>query len=546
MNGPCVALTLRLVLDRGTYGWEEQRTVGLEGADGCTAWEVALPDGAYLSDLSGWVLTPDGRRERLRSDRILTGPPAPDGARTARILLPELDGGGLAELRFLRLLTDPVDWSLNTGGAAFTEVRPPKGATLTGDGWKLDGRWWWFDGDAPPLTLTHTWAATSPALTPPVDRTDLSADEATTLLAGVVPLGRAWDGPSPLAGRAALARGAADDRGLAATFAALTGGLTTDPRPPQPPTEATWSVDVRVLLPPGEPRTALASPRAEVRFHATATLPDDGHATALALPLPADRLSVLADLPDDGTVRVSGDTAFLVAPPGTTTFTATLHTPLRDLWGALPWGAKVGTGRVSQTARDGSEVDVGELVVDPDGTWRLVRVGEVSLATDRAAVEAALVRRRAYASLPEPAIPLRMVSHKANWEAVGLIPAWIHERALPAPLDLPPAKVRPLVRARNAGLLTEHELATIAARFAEQLAVSADVVLVAADGPGAAVVPVGYDRALVRLTLGDEVRWLDPACASCIPFTVRPELVGRPAFGAGLDRVPDLPVPPAE
>ena len=53
--------------------------------------------------------------------------------------------------------------------------------------------------------------------------------------------------------------------------------------------------------------------------------------------------------------------------------------------------------------------------------------------------------------------------------------------------------------------------------------------------------PDAYPEALVKIDFEGETGWIDPGCAQCAPFEIRPELLGADALGFGVTETP----PPA-
>jgi len=201
----------------------------------------------------------------------------------------------------------------------------------------------------------------------------------------------------------------------------------------------------------------------------------------------------------------------------------------------------------------GPDPDVPTQLVTParvqrDGSgWWIEAWGEQPLITDRARVLASLNARFNRRSLPEPGLPMRLRNRLAGWELAAELPDVLRERAVVAPLPGgDPLWPRRLHKARGTGVVSPVEAALITRLYAMQAKLDATWVLTRAQGApqGPELCAPTYTHMLVKLTYQGETRWLDPACEACAPFQVRPELLGQPALGRGVDRTPE-PVPGA-
>jgi hypothetical protein len=482
------------------------------------------------------VISATGRSRALDPARVEIVEATPDGERTIRVHLEDIDGGGLAELRVDRLHDRPGDltWRPAEWGAAAASLRIARGLTPAQvDGLKEDGAWLFTSSVAPTdlAVIPHPWAADAPPLSPGwTAQRDLSLPAALDVLARLVRAPVGLDGDAPLSGEPALARGAIDARGAALTLASLTAEGPT-------PVDlsgftATWG-GVAVPLPAGLASPPLSWTFTPVIDRRAATLTTrlttsrDAPATAAVaffrLP-PGSSARVLSEGVD---WRISDAALWLVLPPGVAEASVELTEPLTDAWGELPVPATL--------AADADPT----FTQDRPGQWRLTSFGDRPGLTSRSRLVEELERRRVLASFPEPALPLGARRLEA-WELVASLPGLLSGRAATADLAQPPGRLRPLYRARRTGVLSEAEAAAILTVYARQARLEADTVLVHLGEP-APVDPSGFVHALSRVRIGDEVRWLDPGCAGCAPFEVRPALWGRPALGA-VDATPAVPM----
>jgi len=189
----------------------------------------------------------------------------------------------------------------------------------------------------------------------------------------------------------------------------------------------------------------------------------------------------------------------------------------------------------------------GTVVDDGAGAWHLASWGDTPVIPDRDRLVAGLEHRFDARSMPEPALPTRMKFAKASWELATELRPTLWDRARVGPVDQPAGWPRGLAAARRSGAVTPLEAALILRLYAQQSGFQASWAMVrpAWERGPAPVCPAAYPEALVRLTLGDETRWIDPGCAVCGPFEIRPELLGAAALGPGITQTP-TPVPGKE
>lgn len=447
------------------------------------------------------------------------------------------------------------------------------------------------------LRLPHPWADRSAPAIPFLDERGAALAVAKARLDDLPWLSRAWDGEQPVVGAAALARGAVDDRGYARTLAALCldgpdevllgrwvphegaspapgatevavawtpaggtpqlhpqqtvqAGVLITARGPVPIAEQVGverpapnpavATTLTAVLRPGDPRQRL-HPRggAQLDVGQTLTWQDLTTAHTLFVPLPTGARGGNATVETPGTARLTPYGLWLVVAPGTTAAEIGWTTPLGDAWGELPPSDQlqlaVGETRDAFAAGTASAhiTPTGELLSDGDGTWRITRVGDVELLTDRDRFARELRARRYAASYPEPGMPLGLRGAFSGWELFEVLAPSLFERAQPYPLRPVPYGPRPLQAARRSRVLTEYEFAAIVAGYAQQARMRAEVVPVHPLGPTAAplVTPRGFDHALLWVESDGEVRWADVACDLCDTWEIRPELVGAPAIG---------------
>lgn len=263
--------------------------------------------------------------------------------------------------------------------------------------------------------------------------------------------------------------------------------------------------------------------------------------SAIILPVPRDAIDVVAafDGAANGAVHVVNGAVLATPAPGGQATLEVRYT--------LPDPPACG----EQVASDGQNLTW--EVTDPDGYvvtngafWTLVSHDGQPVMPDRGAVARGLEWRFDRLALPEPALPLELKHHRHDLELVKSLRPALWRRARVAELPGDPLFPRHLYKARSSEVVTPVEAALIVRLYAMQAAYPADVVLVrpADQGPGDEVCPVGHDEALVRLWFEDRPYWIDPGCASCGPFEIRPALLGASAFSEDVAETPP-PVPGA-
>lgn len=185
--------------------------------------------------------------------------------------------------------------------------------------------------------------------------------------------------------------------------------------------------------------------------------------------------------------------------------------------------------------------DGGKVVWDTDGSWFLAGIHDQAILPSRSALVRGLDRRFRVQAIPEPGLPNELRGLPPGWDLAASVPDALRARAEVFDNGSDPLWVRKLIGARNSGGLTPTEAAVMAWLYALQGRLDARWVLVrpAPDGPGGDASPAGYRSMVVRVDHDGETRWLDPACAVCAPFELRPELEGASALGQEVDHTSD-------
>lgn len=186
----------------------------------------------------------------------------------------------------------------------------------------------------------------------------------------------------------------------------------------------------------------------------------------------------------------------------------------------------------------------GHVVWEGDA-WRLLEVHGAPVLPDRARLVAGLDTRFRAVSFPEPGAPAALRGRAPSWELAEALLPELQKRVVMASWPSDPLWPRPLVRARRTGVITPIEAALTLVRWGNQLDFRADWALAyPRTGPATGPIdsPSGYTHPLVRLQLGDEVRWLDPSCEVCAPFELPLALQGARLLSPAETETPP-PVP---
>jgi hypothetical protein len=593
--GGCVLALVSGSVQLHESGWEEQLDLELHDGPGCTSIRFGLPDGVVFERLQGRVRGADAPNYKLDAARF-QHEVGIDGTRSVLVHLPELEPGDVATLSFQRVWTRPGDYQWHPHGAGHAELKLPRGLLPEHAGLKQDGRFFWASEPGPEATLRlpHPWVDRSPPTVPFLEERGLSSDAAKARLDALTWLTRAWDGDQAVIGAPALARGAVDDRGYARTLAALcvdgpeevligrwTPAEGVEPLPGAPEAAVRWA-DAEILLHPAhalpagvlvtergslpvqaQEAAAVEAPAPGVHTALTVAIPagdplrrlhpgggalldvaqtlswdETSRGRAIWLPLPAGA-SAYATVDAPGSVRITPDAMWILVPPGQAEVRVGWTVPLQDVWGELPAtdSLSLAVGRTTGPFAPGEAAaaitPAGELLTDDDGTWRLARIGDLPLLTDRDRLARELRARRIGASYPEPGMPLGLRGAFRGWDLFEVLAPSLFERATPWPLPTPSTWPRPLQAARRSRVLTENEFTAVVAAYTQQARMRAEVVPVHPVGPAAAplITPRGFDHALLWVEHDGEERWADVACAMCDTWEIRPELVGAPAIG---------------
>lgn len=601
----CPVAETRVTVRVDGVGWIEEVHALVRPGEGapCEAVAIPLADGVRLEAWSGRVSAFRRPDHPLDPARLRLWPD-PAGGTVATVLLAELEAGDEARLTWTRRWTRPKDWRWlpdGSSGPGFVEVSGPRGIEGRADGFRTDRRGWWSDAPAQhTLTLVHPWAGREPVPHPATSERGLSASEALTRIGGLRFVPDAALGAEPVAGDEALRLGFADRRGVARTLVALTEGGADEvvlARPVGPAAGLALAAELAVVRTPEgpaflrhpddgaehaatyatpwgplhvepAPSAALRSdaftgstevriavsgrdPLSEIAAGGTLTWEETltldftsdgapGRASAAWLALDGVRSMRVLDTACHARVdRTEG--VWVVAPVGTTTCRLTLVRTLRDAWDTLTLSGSSAEGSASWSDPWGYN-DSGSLALEPDA-WRLGALAQSVLLADPARRWREWQRRFLAASFPEPGLPLKERAGLEGWAFAAELRRFVTDRLhIRDDLDVRPMAPRPLHGVRRSGVASPEEAALIAALYARQERLQADVVLVDPHRtwPITTLAPTGFSEALLRIRHEGAEAWIDLRCTSCEPFEIRASLRGRPAIGPdGLDRVPE-------
>jgi hypothetical protein len=294
---------------------------------------------------------------------------------------------------------------------------------------------------------------------------------------------------------------------------------------PTVPSRATLTQTLRI---PGDPQRSLypgGGSSVDTTWTIVSSAPDTP--SALVLPLPAD----VRDLVVEGPHR-RGHRAVTLLVDAATTHTvrwSRLDAPTHGARATLP-GAEV-DHRV--------QADDARIRWEDDRYWSLASLGMRRLTPDHRDLIGALDRRFRRAALPEPATPVHLRGMAPDAATAAALRTALQLRAGIGPLALDPLFPRRLVKARKSGALTSVEAALITMLQLGQLGGRATWGLVDPGPPRQASdsTPVGYTEGVVVVSTTDGLRFVDPGCAVCAGYEVRPQLQGTrmlsPAGRAG-------------
>ncbi len=466
----CVLQVVSTEVERTERGWEE--AVRLEvGADPLCGWvEVHHPPAVTLEKVTGRTSLGDGGGHRLGPERFEDLGRSLDGDGWLVVHLPELVAGDRAIVKLTRHWDRPDPFVWAPVGARFSELSASKDLIydIVGAQQRRDGSVWAADVG-------------------PATRVTLS-DDAT------VPWTHPWKGLSP---------------------------------PAKEPEVNRW---LTIEVPAGNPQFSLypgggSTVRIDqaLEFSAGAR----GGAWQVSAPRAIDIPTVRVTPRAAADVEMRSDDWLIRVHPSEGRTTVNLSWRQTD---APTFGE-----RTSDLATLKVTAPAGLVSWESEERlWWLGGIGGQAVLPDHERLVRALDRRFRRASVPEPGLPGHLRGEGLDWElAAKLAPAlrervavghWPHDAALP----------RQLGPARRSGAVTPVEAGLILWLYALQAGFDADWVLVrpASEGPGGRVSLAGYSEALVRVQMGDEVRWIDAACAACGPFEVRPELEGASTLSA--------------
>lgn len=491
-------------------------------------------------------------------------------------------------------------WRPGLDDAVTASLKLPKQAQTThlGDVAPWKGTWYADEPEDIDEVRVHPMGRSPIHVPAPGAQGGLSAEEAWAVASQMTLLDPGVDGEWPLWGEDALERGAVDPRGFAETLAHLALGgkdrvevgailpvptlegdrsvfegdvavwLTEDGpvplihpndhldacqadlgtevvslpavAPAGPPPEPQGRVRVRrhleLIVPGSDPLASLyPGGGSSVRTTESLTFPPSQHARPWLVPTGEVLGTVTAEgdmLGTGATVRVRPDAVVVVAPPQGGSLVLTWESPDAPTWGLVP---EIPGADVALTVDDPE----GEIRWERDEAWVLLTHAGQPVLPSRDHLVWGLERRFAGLSIPEPGMPSRTRAMHAGWDLAEQLRPTLLERVRIAELPGDPLWPRPLHKARNSGVVTSIEAALILRLYAMQSKLAADWVLVRpADlGPDYELVPTGWTEGLVRVHWQEQTRWIDPGCASCGPFEIRPHLEGAHAIGL-VDQTP--------
>lgn len=450
-------------------GWVEEVRYEV-GADPMCPWvEVRLPPDVLLAAVEGKQRFGDGTRQRVAPYRVQPVPRRADGWGGARVHIPEMQSGD-------RILLDVV-------------------------------RHW------PPGPLE--WAPEGTRYATLTTRGDAQLDT-TGAVRGRPERGRVFVADAEPGDRVALsAPGHPPASERPSTREAVP--LRTEQR-------------LELVVPEGDPQLFLfPGGGSSVRVETLLEFGPDLQESAWPIPAPAHAEIALAVEPRDAArIERRADDAILVLAGSEASARVTLDWTQPD---APTFGR-----RPDEVANLVVRTASGTVRWEPDGrTWWLEEVNGRPVLPARAALLTALDRRFRAASVPEPGVPNELRGREADWDLASDLRSALRERTALATWPADPLFPRRLVQARKSGAVTGTEASLIMWLYARQERIGADWAIARPfDGsPAPLVSPAGFTEGLVRLELNDEVRWMDPGCAMCAPFELRPELEGVAALAAG-------------
>jgi hypothetical protein len=537
-------------------GWKETVTYEVVDEGGCDGLTLVLPRDVHLRSRGATLRMSDDTKRRIDEGRWELPERGLDDEGVARLDVPEMKRRDRVVVEAVRHWDRPdYDGRAGAKGAA-ADLPAPIVASQA------------------PFTAAEAWERA----------------------AAMIWLPRGADGNVPVAGDAALKRGAADDRGFAATVASLATkgsdrveiarrGEADDPDAAVVP--VWWDGDRAVLLAHPDDPSSLGPVRTSKGV--VTPVPHEWTAPARAeAPPPAAQRTIALEIPD-GDPQASLYPGAGSAALTTETVTFDPADAARVWWMPVPAEAadlriEVAPQLPSTTSRqrdDGLVVVVGPsderttvtvswrkpdaptcgqvlpragealewAVQDPKGRirtegswWSLTSHDGKPIMPDRASVVNGLDWRFARQSLPEPALPLELKGRALDEELIRQMRSALLKRAAIADLPGDPLWPRKLYKARRTEVLDPIEAAIVMRLYAQQVRLPATWALArpAELGPGDEICPVGYEDAVLAVEWEGQLRWVDPSCSVCGTFELRPHLDGASVYTSVASKTPEV------
>ncbi len=565
----CVVETLAVSVQPTPTGWLEEASAVVVATGDCDTVDVVLPQGVHLREHDARVKFSDGVKSKLPTSRWTLESRGLDDIGVARLHVPELVRGDRVRLRFTLEHTQGGAYRFEPEGALYAELQAPKkGLTFASVAMERDGSQFWASKPGPDAVV-YLKTGDTPPVAAVTEQNGLSALDALTAATGLTLIPRGVDGAEPVSGDAALARGAADDRGFARTVVALAKGgpdtvglgeidgrevaLWADAETSMPlahpgnmdvgPEPVVGLVHTEIIdAPPGDVQRLLY-PGGGATTYVQQQYSFGAHPVARAfwVEMPRDRAEVevaIEPASSGVTWRERVDGLALVLPPAAAAVQLTVGWTQPDAatHGEAPQpppGVRL----------DGYDVVAREGVLGWEtrlDAWWLKELNLQTVIPGREPLTKALERRFLDMSIPEPALPLYLKRKESGWDLAEQLRPALWERAQVAELPGDPLFPRRLVKARKSRVVTPVEAALILRLQLVQARMQAGWALVrpTTAGPGGDTSLAGYTHALVRVHWQDEERWIDPGCTVCAPFEIRTEFLDVPAIGPGVERTP--------
>lgn len=295
----------------------------------------------------------------------------------------------------------------------------------------------------------------------------------------------------------------------------------------------TFNLDVK------HPGWGFADPtRASTTVVSTWTFP--AGAPAQILPLPAGAYDI-----DAGGLAVvpNGVSVPMGTPAATLKYTVPGAAPRGDE--PRPAGALTLVGDVRFVAPLGAPVEGGVRFDTPEGgraRWRVVSAANVAVIPDVETFVAGVDWHFAQASLPEPAVPVRL---KGLTDRAAMYTQLLAEVRALRDGHLPsadPLRPRQLNGAWRSGWATPVERALILHRFLTQEKMTTTWLATGQDADVATF--TGFDTLLLTTKVGERTVWTDPGCGVCAEGEIRTRWATLPAVGVQMVPTKDRPAVP--